>query len=273
MQINNNYQTTFLWNNVNAKKEKTKTSQTQSGLSINMAENKRKDDFKLSSDMNEKLRKIQLEEEGIIDSKDLVAKVKSSLVETQSDISKITDLIKSSQNKFLTDEDREAIQNDIKQYQDNIDKTYKSKIFDKLDNAVNKMRNLTSTNQNLIGDSEDAKAWEKDLRIIASISTNSAQTLGLKNIDVTNQNEESIENSLNACKAAKQTISTQFETITKYQGIIENIDLAETQDFLTNATTINDILDYSRKLVLHKSNQNKLDAYKLSYIYTNSVEE
>lgn len=270
MQVNKNYQTTFSWNNVNSKKDKTKTSQTQSGLSINMAENKKKDDFKLSSDMNEKLRKLQLEEEGIIDSKDLVAKVKSSLVETQSNISKITDLIKSSQDKFLTDEDRETIQNEIEQYQDNIDQTYKSKIFDKLNNAVTKMRDLTSNNRNLIGDSEDAKAWAEDLRIIGSISTNSTQTLGLKDINVINQNEETIQNALNACKAAKQTVSTQFETLTKYQGIIENIDLAETQNFLTNVTTIYDVLDYSKKLSLNKSSQNKLDVYKLSYIYNDA---
>jgi len=264
MKVNNYFQTNLLWNNVNSKKGETKAKQTQNNLSINMANRKQKDSFSISSDMTEKLRRLNFEQKEITDNNSLVVQVKSNLIETQTNISKIEDLVESSQNELLTDDDREFIQKEIKHYQDDIDKIYKNEVFDKFDDAVDKLKTLTQNNENLAND----EAWLNILSILSSISSNSAQSLGLRDIDVTNQNEDTIKNTLNVCKSAKQTISTQFETLTRFQDIIENADLSETQEFLTTAESLADILEYSKELALNKkANQNKLEAYQLTYLY------
>lgn len=268
MRISNNFQASSLWNNV--KKDEVKTRQTQTGLSINMANKKEKDSVKLSSDMTEKLRKLELEEKGIIASDSFVSKSMANLGEMQNNVQKISDLVKTSQKSFVTQEDKEALEEEIKSCQKEIDKISNDKAFGQLRDSIEKLKDLTCGNE----DSklaEDEK-WLQSMSILSSISDNSTETLGLSDINISSQEEA--EKALAACKAAQSKISTQFVTLSKFKGVLENIDSAETQEFLKGATSLDEVLDYSQKLSKNHNvlSSNKLDLYKLSYLYNNSVE-
>lgn len=268
MRINNNFQTNSLWSNV--KKNEVKTRQTQTGISINMANKKERDSIKLNSDMTEKLRKLELEEKGIIASDSFVSKSMANLGEMQNNIQKISDLAKASQKSFVTQEDKKAIEEEIKSYQKEIDKISNDKAFDNLRDSVDKLKSLTTENE----DSKlaDDEKWLESMSILSSISNNSSETLGLNDISISSQEEA--QKALSACKAAQSKISTQFITLSKFKGVLENIDSAEVQDFLQGATSLDEVLDYSQRISKNHNvlSSNKLELYKLNYLYTNGVE-